>query len=63
MSRVENKMSRVEGKMSRVQKCVEVSFPAFFELIERPRCQCKRFPSSALFAHTPFSFARVIVNL
>ena len=43
--------------------CVEVSFPDFFELIERPRCQCKRFPSSALFAHSPFSFARVIVNL
>ena len=37
--------------------CVEVSFPAFFELTERPGCQCEHFPSSASFAHSPFSLA------
>ena len=40
--------------------CVEVSFPTFFELTERPGCQCKCFPSSTLFAHSPFSLAHVI---
>ena len=42
--------------------CVEVSFPAFFELTERPGCQCEHFPSSASFAHSPFSLACVLVS-
>ena len=41
---------------------VEVSFPAFFELTERHGCQCDHFSSSAFFAHSPFSLARVIVS-
>ena len=57
MPRVEGKMSRVENKISRSRVkfegpkiCVEVSFPAFFELIERPRCQrVQAFPLFSAF--------------
>lgn len=55
--------SPVEGlKCGGPKICVEVSFPSFFELTEKPGCQCERFPCSALLAYSSFLLARVIVS-